>query len=96
MNFAYVLRRIIGTIPLLLGVSALLYGVLLLAPGGPTDVYADIPGISAEVLANLEQELGLDQPAPVQYWRWLTAFARGDWGYRDRKSVVRERVCSTV
>jgi peptide/nickel transport system permease protein len=62
----------------------LLYGVLLLAPGGPTDVYADIPGISAEVLANLEQELGLDQPAPVQYWRWLTAFARGEWGYSIR------------
>jgi peptide/nickel transport system permease protein len=84
MNFAFILRRVLGSIPLLLGVSALLYGVLLLAPGGPTDVYADIPGISAETLANLERELGLDQPAPVQYVRWLSSFARGEWGYSIR------------
>jgi peptide/nickel transport system permease protein len=84
MNFAFIARRVLGSIPLLLGVSALLYGVLLLAPGGPTDVYADIPGISAETLQNLERELGLDQPVPVQYVRWLSAFVRGEWGYSIR------------
>jgi peptide/nickel transport system permease protein len=84
MNFAFVLRRVLGSIPLLFGVSALLYGVLLLAPGGPTDVYADIPGISAATLDNIKRELGLDQPAPIQYLRWVSAFARGEWGYSIR------------
>jgi peptide/nickel transport system permease protein len=84
MNVSYLLRRLLGTIPLLIGVSALLYGVLLLAPGGPTDVYADLPGISAETLDNLKRELGLDQPAPIQYLRWVSSFARGEWGYSIR------------
>ncbi len=84
MNLAYLTRRVISTIPLLLGVSIILFTVLLLAPGGPTDVYADIPGVSAESLANLKRELGLDQPIPVQYLRWVSAFARGQWGFSIR------------
>ncbi|GEM85872.1 ABC transporter permease [Meiothermus granaticius] len=85
MNFPlYLARRILSSIPLLLGVSILLYGVLHLAPGGPLDVYADNPSVSPEALKNLERELGLDQPVPVQYLRWLGALLRGEWGYSIR------------
>jgi peptide/nickel transport system permease protein len=101
MNFGYLMRRILLTIPLLLGVSVLLFGVLQLAPGGPADVYADIPGVSAESLANLERELGLDQPVPVQYLRWVSAFVKGKWGYsiRSGRAVTRdiaERIAPTL
>jgi peptide/nickel transport system permease protein len=58
--------------------------VLLLAPGGPADVYADNPGVSKESLENLKRELGLDQPIPVQYVRWVSAFVRGQWGFSIR------------
>lgn len=85
MNFpVYLVRRILSSIPLLLGVSILLYAVLHLAPGGPLDVYADNPSVSPEALKNLERELGLDQPVPVQYLRWLRALLRGEWGYSIR------------
>jgi peptide/nickel transport system permease protein len=84
VNLAYLTRRVLGTIPLLLGVSVILFAVLLLAPGGPADVYADNPGVSKESLENLERELGLDQPIPVQYLRWVSAFVRGQWGYSIR------------
>jgi len=100
-NFTFLARRILGSVPLLIGISIILFGVLNLAPGGPTDVYAEIPGVSAETLENLKRELGLDQPVPVQYVRWLGAAVRGEWGYsiRTGRSVatdVKERIPATL
>ncbi|PZA07496.1 ABC transporter permease [Meiothermus sp. Pnk-1] len=80
----YFAHRLLSSIPLLLGVSILLYAVLHLAPGGPLDVYADNPSVSPEALKNLERELGLDQPVPIQYLHWLKALVQGEWGYSIR------------
>ncbi len=101
MNFSYLTRRALVTIPLLLGVSLILFLVLHLAPGGPTDVYADNPSVSPAALENLKRELGLDQPLPLQYLRWLTAFARGEWGFSIRSGqpvleTALERVVPTL
>ena len=102
MNFSvYLTRRILSSIPLLLGVSIILYAVLHLAPGGPTDVYADNPSVSPEALKNLERELGLDQPVPIQYLRWLQALLKGEWGYSIRSgrpvtADISERVGPTL
>ena len=101
MNATYLARRFIGTLPMLLGVSIILFIVLHLAPGGPTDVYAENPSISPETLENIKRELGLDQPLPVQYVRWLGAFVRGEWGYsiRTGQPVIEatlERVPATL
>jgi peptide/nickel transport system permease protein len=84
MNLAYLTRRTLATIPLFLGVSIILFFVLHLAPGGPADVYADNPSVTPAALENLKRELGLDQPLPVQYVRWVSAFARGEWGFSIR------------
>jgi peptide/nickel transport system permease protein len=84
MNLAYLTRRTLATIPLFLGVSIILFIVLHLAPGGPADVYADNPSVTPAALENLKRELGLDQPLPVQYLRWVGAFARGEWGFSIR------------
>lgn len=99
--FSYVTRRIANAVPLLLGISVILFIILHLAPGGPADIYAEIPGVNAEVIANLERELGLDQPLPVQYGRWLTSALRGQWGYSIRSGRpvikdVRERIPATL
>jgi peptide/nickel transport system permease protein len=101
MNFSYLTRRALVTIPLLLGVSLILFFVLHLAPGGPTDVYADNPSVSPAALENLKRELGLDQPLPWQYLRWLGAFARGEWGFSIRSGqpvleTALERVVPTL
>jgi peptide/nickel transport system permease protein len=84
MNLAYLTRRSLATIPLFLGVSIILFVVLHLAPGGPADVYADNPSVTPAALENLKRELGLDQPWPVQYLRWVSAFVRGEWGFSIR------------
>ncbi|GHF42877.1 peptide/nickel transport system permease protein [Deinococcus metalli] len=92
MNATHLLKRLLGTVPLLLGVSLLLFGVLHLAPGGPLDVYADNPSVSPEALAQMRTAFGLDQPLPVQYVSWVTAFFTGEWGYsiRTARPVTQE------
>ena len=98
---AFIIKRIAATIPLLFGISVILFGVLHLAPGGPTDIYADIPGITPAALENIKKELGLDQPIPVQYVTWLGAAVRGNWGYsirsgRPAAKDISERVPATL
>src|SRR5207249_3896874 len=55
--------------------------VIGLAPGGPLDFLTpEDPNASPEVKQRLIQEFGLDQPVPVQYWRWLTRVVHLDFG----------------
>jgi peptide/nickel transport system permease protein len=78
---SYLLRRILIAIPSLLGISAVLFTVLALAPGDPFGDLATNPNVPAEVSAMLRQKFGLDDPVVVRYFRWLAAMAQGDWGY---------------
>ena len=84
MSVQYLLRRVLSAIPLLIGVSLILFAVLHLAPGSPLDVYAENPAVTPEALENIRVSLGLDRPLPEQYVRWVGAFLRGDWGYSIR------------
>ena len=78
---AYILRRALGAIPLLLFVSVIVYGLLQLSPGGPTSMYMRRgTGLSAEDLARMEESLGLNDPFYVQYGRWLGKIVQGDFG----------------
>ena len=67
----FIVRRLIGAIPTLFIISILIYGFVLLSPGGPTARFAMNPRITPEALAAFEHRWGLDQPIPVQYCRWL-------------------------
>ena len=84
MSFKYLMRRVLGAIPLLFGVSLILFAVLHLAPGSPLDLYANNPAVTPEALENIRVSLGLDRPLPEQYVRWFGSFLRGDWGYSIR------------
>ncbi|KFL25716.1 diguanylate cyclase [Devosia sp. 17-2-E-8] len=84
MSFGFILRRLGGAIPLLLGISLILFTIIHLAPGGPLDMYTDNPAVSQEALDQIAQAYGLDQPVPVQYFLWLKAMVVGDWGYSIR------------
>ena len=84
MSFSYLLKRLVGMLPLLLGVSLILFGVLHLAPGGPLDVYADNPSVTQEALAQMKEAFGLNKPLPVQYVSWVWAFFQGEWGFSIR------------
>ncbi|MGI8748912.1 MAG: ABC transporter permease, partial [Deinococcus sp.] len=92
MSFSYLLKRLASMLPLLLGVSLILFGVLHLAPGGPLDVYADNPSVTQEALEQMKRAFGLDKPIPVQYVSWVLAFFQGEWGFsiRTAQPVVQE------
>lgn len=78
---AYIIRRVLWAIPLLLFVSIIVYGLLELSPGGPTSMYMRRGGgISAEDIARMEESLGLNDPFYVQYARWLGRVVQGDFG----------------
>lgn len=78
---AFIIRRLIGAIPLLLFVSVVVFLLLQAAPGGPTGAYLRRgAGVSAEDLAKLEEQLGLNAPVQVQYAKWLGRVVQGDLG----------------
>jgi peptide/nickel transport system permease protein len=77
----YLLRRILISIPSLVGISIVLFTVLALAPGDPFEELATNPNVPPEVRANLRAQFGLDDPVAVRYVRWFTSMLKGDWGF---------------
>src|ERR1700744_649028 len=82
----YVVRRILQSIPLLLLISMILFGIISEAPGGPLTPYLQNPHITEADIARLKHNLGLDQPIPIQYLHWLGQVVRGDFGYSTSNS----------
>jgi peptide/nickel transport system permease protein len=77
----YALRRILILIPVLLGISLVLFTILALAPGDPFEELATNPNVPPEVRMNLRAKFGLDDPLPIRYARWVSAMVKGDWGF---------------
>lgn len=77
----YLARRLIQLLPLLLLITVVSFAVMQLAPGGPLTAYEHSPNITAAQLKAIEHDLGLDQPAYVQYLRWISGLVHGQWGY---------------
>jgi len=88
----YLVRRIAGIVPLLVGISFISFFVIQLAPGSPVERLTELnPKASPEVRERLEKAFGLDKPLHVQYWRWLQKIAKGDFGTSfatDRRPVL--------
>ncbi|MCA0948063.1 ABC transporter permease [Salipiger pacificus] len=75
----YLTRRVLMLVPMLLGLSLLLFVVARLLPGDPVGLAAG-PNASSELIAQLREEFGLDQSLPMQYWTYLSGLVQGDWG----------------
>ena len=67
----YIVRRVIQAIPVLIGITIVVYGILLSAPGGPTAKFAQNPRMTVEAKERFKKAWGLDQPIPIQYCRWI-------------------------
>jgi oligopeptide transport system permease protein len=82
--FRYFLTRLAGAIPTLFVIVTIAFFLIRAAPGGPFDQEQTLP---PEIMANLQNAYGLDQPIWVQYGRYLGALAHGDFGpsfkYKD-------------
>jgi peptide/nickel transport system permease protein len=77
--YAYVLRRLLATIPVMAVVAVFVFLLLHLAPGDPAAIIAGDYAQPADI-ARIRTELGLDQPIYVQFWRWLWSLLHGDLG----------------
>jgi len=77
--FRYLIRRLVQTIPVLLGVATLVFSLIHLVPGDPAQSMLG-EGASAQEIAALRHRLGLDRPLLVQYGAFMGGLARGDLG----------------
>jgi peptide/nickel transport system permease protein len=77
----YIERRLIHAVLLLIGASVLSFLFSGLAPGSFFDEMKLNPQISAETVAALRLQYGIDQPLAVKYVRWVKSVVRGEWGY---------------
>jgi peptide/nickel transport system permease protein len=77
----YILRRLLLLVPMLLGITAVSFAAIQLAPGDFLDEMRLNPVISGETVERMKRDFGLDQPPHVQYLRWLWNVVRGDFGY---------------
>lgn len=100
----YILRRLLISVPILLGVTVFSFVFMHLAPGDPVESLID-PVMRADLgpgwVAQRKAELGLDQPMPVRYAIWLGQLAQGNMGYSlvSRQPVgaqIQERLGPTL
>jgi len=100
----YILRRVLVSIPTLLGVTMLVYLFINLAPGDPISVMLSPEQIALggpNYMQAARERLGLNQPIPIRYLIWLKEVLRGNWGYsiQFQKPVlgrVTERLGATL
>jgi ABC-type dipeptide/oligopeptide/nickel transport system permease component len=102
----FILRRLVESVPVLVVASLVVFSMLHLVPGDPVEAMlgsadAGMSAAGSQMAQQIRQELGLDEPLPVQYVRWLGGVVHGDFGmsYVRRRPVVDivlERLPSTL
>src|SRR3989442_4732531 len=97
----YLVRRVLILLPVLAGISVVLFTILAMAPGDPFEELATNPNVPAEVRMTLRSKFGLDDPLPVRYVRWMVTMVRGDWGFSfvsrvDVDTLILQRLPATL
>ena len=99
---SYIGRRLLQMIPLVFGVSIILFAVIQMAPGGPEGSLLETGRfIDPDVIEAYRERLGVDRPVHVQYVRWLSAAVTGDLGVsfsttRPVSEMILERLPATL
>jgi peptide/nickel transport system permease protein len=96
----FIVRRLIQSFFLLLGITLITFVITRLAPGGPETMLED-PNIRPEYIEQLRHEYGLDQPVVVQYGKWVGNMFQLNFGrsFEDNRPVIDkivERVPATL
>lgn len=87
----YIAKRLIGMLPVLVGITLITFFVIHLSPGKPTRLQAEMsPKMTLEAREKLDKLYGLDKPVHIQYWEWVRRLASFDLG----KSFVDDRPVS--
>lgn len=99
---AYIGRRLLQMIPMMLGISLVLFAIIQATPGGPEAALLGTGrAVDPQALAAYRHRMGVDEPVPVQYVRWLTAALSGDLGEsfstgRPVSRMILERLPATL
>src|SRR5271163_5362825 len=98
--FAYIIRRILATIPVMAVVAIFVFALLYLSPGDPAAIIAGDTATVADI-ARIRAHLGLDQPIYVQFGTWVWRLLHGDLGISiftnlPVMTLIRQRVEPTV
>lgn len=90
----YLLKRVVQAVPVIVGVSILIFLMVHLIPGDPVRIMLRGTRASPQQIENLRHELGLDQPLHLQYIHWGVRVLQGDWGrsIRSHRPVLTEIV----
>jgi peptide/nickel transport system permease protein len=101
--FAYMVRRVIMLVPLLFGLSVLMFGLIHAAPGDPVrTMMSPTAAQNPKYVEQTRERLGLDDSLPVQYVRWAGNLVQGDFGtaytFQNKSvlSLIGERFWSTI
>ena len=86
----YIIRRLFLLVPVLVGISIVTFAMLRLIPGDPARIMLG-EHATDEAIARFRESAGLNDPIPVQYWRYLQRIAKGDWG----RSIARNEWVTT-
>ena len=97
----YLTRRLLGAVPLLIGIAILSFVFMQAMPGGPETLLARNGRMSAEQLALVRHSMGIDQPVYVQLGKWLLNLAKGDLGFSFKElrpvvEIIGERIEPTA
>jgi len=86
----YLLRRLLGLVPVLIAAATIVWILIFFIPGDPARLIAGSRALDPEVVDAIRAEWGLDRPAPLQYLTWLGKLLRGDLGmsYIQRRPVA--------
>jgi peptide/nickel transport system permease protein len=100
---AYIFRRLLQSIPLLLVISMIIFLLLQMTPGGPLAMGENVGSgrVTAEQIERLRDKYGLNQPLYIRYVYWFGDFIRGDWGTsfntgRPVLEMITERLPTTL
>ena len=98
----YTLRRLLQMIPLLFGISVIIFLIIQAAPGGPEAMFLESGRfIDPTIIESYRRRLGLDQPIYIQYFKWITSALTGDFGLsfstsRPVSEMILERLPATL
>lgn len=92
----YIVRRVLGLIPLLLGVSFLVYALMNLVPGSPTQFMERGPGMTPADFERIRENLGLNDPWYQRYFTWLGNALQGDLGISFLNSQPVSRIIGSA
>lgn len=97
---AYIIRRLLQSIPIIIGITLITFFIMQLAPGNPMQTMID-PTINMEDIEKAEEKLGFNDPLIVQYYNWISEIVRGNFGYTVRTGqpvmkLILERLPATL